>query len=243
MKLHFSRIVGFALIIVLLVSSACFGGGGGGVVKGGATEMTQLANKAQLVEQVRQAVQQTQQLISQYQNMLQNTLQLPQNIWNDITGELSGLQNLLSSAQSLSFGAVLDHEKFTLVHPGYRDSGSTQNYAQLYKDRMGAWQKYWEAAMKANNMSVESIKNSQSLIKLLNDAAKSSEGQHQALQAANQISIYMAQQLSELRMDMQRQIDTQAKYALNEQQERADEQAAYETAIGTWQKQTAPKKY
>jgi|GEM_PF-4204904 len=231
-----------SLMLAVLAVTVCYGGGGGGVT-GGATEMTQLANKSQLIEQVRQAVKQTQHLLEQYQNMLQNTQQLPQNIWKDITGELTVLQNLLSSAKSLTFGASLDHEKYTKQHPGYRESDKTQDYSQLYKDRMDYWQKYWEAVFKANQMTVETIKDQQSLIQQLNEAAKSSVGQHQALQAANQIAIYMAQQLSELRMDMQRQMDSQAEFAMNEQQERVDEQAAMEAAIGTWETGSSPKKY
>jgi P-type conjugative transfer protein TrbJ len=171
--------------------------------------------------------------------MLLNTLQLPVSIWNDVTGTLSELQNLLDSAKSLTFGAALDFEKFIQQHPGFRlslDDGS--DFSKEYKKRIDKWQEYQEGALKANRVAVESVKDNASLIKRLHEASKSSEGQMQALQAGNQIAAFMAQELDALRLDIARQIDLQSEWAQNEQQERTDETAAFEMALGTVEKDT-----
>ncbi len=230
--------VSVAMVLLLVCSTAAFPGGGG--VSGGATEVTQLANKAQLIEQLREEVEQKLELIKQYQNMLQNTLQLPQNIWNDVTGQFEELYGILEQAKSLTFGAAFDHEKCEAENPGYREDTGGLNYSEIYKDRVEDWQQYWEATLLANNMAAEEIKDSQGLIKQLNEAAKSSEGQHQALQAGNQIMVYQAQQLSQIHASILRQIDAQAEFAMNEQQERTDEEEAMGKAIGEWQQGSKP---
>jgi P-type conjugative transfer protein TrbJ len=229
-----------AVLLVLSLSvlgdcPAVFAGGGG--LSGGALESTQLLNKAELIKQVSEAVKQTQELILQYENMLLNTLQLPMSIWNDVTGTLSELQNLLNSAKSLTFGAALDFEKFTQQHPGFRTSLEDEtDFSKEYKKRIDNWQKYQEGVLKANQVAVESVKDNASLIKQLHEASKSSEGQMQALQAGNQIASFMAQELDALRLDLARQIDLQSEWAQNEQQERTDETAAFEAALGTVEK-------
>jgi P-type conjugative transfer protein TrbJ len=225
---------------VLLNAPAVFAGGGG--MTGGALETTQLLNKAELVKQVAEAVKQTQELILQYENMLQNTLQLPMSIWNDVTGAMSELQNLLNSAKSLTFGAALDFEKFTKQHPGFRTSlEDGMDFSKEYKKRIGNWQEYQEGVLKANQIAVEDVKDNAALIKRLHEASKSSVGQMQALQAGNQIAAFMAQELDALRLDMARQIDLHSEWAQNEQQERTDETAAFEKALGTVEKNTRYK--
>lgn len=224
-------------VLVLLLAPCAYAGGGGGM-SGGALEMTQLENKAQLIDQLREQVQQTQSLIQQYQNMLQNTLALPEQIWKDATGQLEKLRNMMESAGSLSLGAGFDLEKFILQHPGYadrkNDKGEPEKHPESFKKRVGAWEKFWQGVAKANGLSWEQTRDRAGLIEQLNAAAQSSEGQHQALQAGNQIATYMAQELTNLHSDVIRMIDAQREFAQNEQQERTEEQAAYEKAIGTW---------
>lgn len=226
-------------IMLFLALPTCALAGGGGGMSGGALEMTQLENKAQLIDQLREQVQQTQQLIQQYQNMIQNTLALPENIWKDASGQLEKLRNLMESAGSLSFGVGFDLEKFIFKHPGYTEEhkdekGSPMTDPEAYKSRVDSWEAYWRANAEANNLSWENVQDRAGLIEELNNAAKSSEGQHQALQAGNQIATFMAQELSDLHADTVRMADSIREFAQNEQQERTDEQAAYEKAIGTW---------
>jgi P-type conjugative transfer protein TrbJ len=234
-----------AAILMLSICSVASAGGGG--MSGGALESTQLLNKAELIKEVAEAVKQTQELINQYQNMLQNTLQLPLSIWQDVTGTITELQNLYGSFKSLSLASAFDFEKFKIQHPGYRDVTNSPtadiDFSQIYKERVAQLDEYAAGVLEANNMEVQNVKDSQSTIKQLNEASKSSVGQMQALQAGNQIATFMAQELAELRIDMARQIDLQTEIALNEQQERTDEEAAFEQAISTWKPLTPGKKF
>lgn len=230
----------YAMASLLIFSTAAQAGGG--AISGGATEYTQIANKLQLIKQVQEAVQQTVTLIDQYKNMLLNTLSLPETIWKDATKDIVKLRNLLNSAESLTYGAAFDDEKFQAKFPGFCDS-TQKNYAAYYKTLVENWQKYIRAALEVNHLEAKKIMDDQAFIEELKKATESSQGQHQALQAGNQIAIYMAQQLSQLRMDMQRQIELQAEYAGTVQQSSTDTHTAAKEAIGEWKEPPEPKDF
>jgi P-type conjugative transfer protein TrbJ len=234
-------------VVFMSQATAAFAGGG---ASGGALESTQLLNKAELIKQVAEEVQSKLELIKQYQNMLQNTMQLPQEIWSEATGVLSNLQNLLSSAESLSLGAAFDFEKFKLKFPGYRDlqailEGEEEpiDFSEEYKGRVENWQRYAEGVLETNNMVFEDINDKQEVIEKLQQASTNSEGQMQALQAGNQIATFMVQQLTQMRTDIARQIDLQTEIANNEEQAKTDEDTAIEQALGTWKTQSPGKEY
>lgn len=229
-------------VVVFFTWSAGYAFAGGGGASGGALETTQLANKVQLVKQVAEAVEQTATQLKQYQNMLLNTLKLDKSTWLDVTKDLQKLRNLYQSAESLTFSLSFDAEKFNKRYPGYRSEDNI-NYPSLYKERVSDWQRYYRAAMEANQMEANRIMDEQAFLQELNDAANSAEGQVQMVQAGNQIAMYMAQQMTQLRLDMQRQNESQMTYMGNQKQDSIDEQEAWESAIGTWQPSTPGKSY
>lgn len=217
-----------------------FAGGGG--ASGGALESTQLLNKAHLAKQVAEAVEQTATLIKQYENMLLNTQKLDAATWQDATNDLVRLRNLLQSAESLTFALSFDSEKFNTRFPGYR-SISEINYPSFYKERVFDWQKYYRAAMEANHLEAKRILDEQAFLQALHNAANSAVGQNQMVQAGNQIAVFMAQQMTQLRLDIQRQIESQSTYMLGQQQNEADEQSAWEEAVGTWKTPSEGKSF
>lgn len=231
-------VVAILFFFAISQNNCAYAGGGGSL--GGAKEITQLANKAQLIKQVEQAVRQTTTQLQQYQNMLFNTAKLPASVWKNATKELNKLRNLLKSAESLTFGLSFDSEKFDTRYPGYRKI-SDIDYPAYYKTRVADWQRYYRAALEANHIEAKRILDEQLFLESLNTASANAEGQVQMLQAANQIAVYMAQQITQLRLDMQRQIESQATFMLNQQQSDTDERAAWEEAIGEW-KTPAPGK-
>lgn len=220
-------------------ADCAFAGGGSA---GRATEMTQLANKAQLIKQVAQSIEQTATLLKQYENMLLNTEKLESDTWSDATNDLVKLRNLLQSAESLTFGLSFDSEKFNTRYPGYRTEVET-DYSTLYKDRVVDWQKYYLAALEVNQLEAKRIIDQQAFLGELHAAASSAVGQNQLIQAGNQIAVYMAQQMTQLRLDMQRQIESQSTYMLDHKQGEADDHSAFEAAVGTWKKPSTGKSY
>jgi hypothetical protein len=154
-------------------------------------------------------------------------------VWKDITAEVAAVYAALQAADSL----------FSV--PGYRtpQEGQTFRFSELYKNRVGQWQTYALAAITANNTQTSDAISVQTTIKSLHDASLAAAGYRQFLQSRHQTANFMNQEISKLRTDIQRQIDAETRIALNERQERADWQAAFEQAVSRSQSQTQGKGY
>ncbi|MDR1649749.1 MAG: hypothetical protein LBR71_05765 [Synergistaceae bacterium] len=155
-------------------------------------------------------------------------------VWKDITAEVGAIYDALRSADNL----------FSV--PGYRtppEGGETLRFSELYKDRVGQWQAYATAAIAANKTQTGDATSVQTTIKSLHDASLAAAGYRQLLQSRHQTANFMNQEISKLRMDIQRQIDAETQIALNERQERADWQAAFDQAVNRWKSQTQGKGY
>ena len=88
-----------------------------GSATGAATEWTQLANNAQLIDllkssglqvdnqltQITQLAEQIQNQLKIYENMLQNTAQLPDHIWGQVESDLNRLRSIVDQGHSISF--------------------------------------------------------------------------------------------------------------------------------------------
>jgi type IV secretion system protein TrbJ len=106
--------------IALVGALATFGApspGLAGSATGVATEWTQLANNAQLIDllkssglqvenqitQITQLAEQIQNQLKIYQNMLQNTARLPQHIWGQVEDDLNQLRDIVNRARASRF--------------------------------------------------------------------------------------------------------------------------------------------
>jgi hypothetical protein len=158
---------------------------------------------------------------------------LKDTVWKDITADVTAIYAALAVADSL----------FSV--PGYRtpQAEQTLHFSELYKDRVGDWQKYALAAIAANYTQTRDAVSVQDTIKSLHDASAAASGYRQLMQSRHQTANFMNQELSKLRTDIQRQIDAETRIALNERQERADAQAAFEQAVSAWKSQTEGKGY
>lgn len=231
----------FLLIALFLMGNTNYAYAGGGTKPVAALELTQLANKAQLVKQVAEAIKQTEAQLKQYQNMLLNTAKLDSSTWKDASKELERLRNLLKSAESLTFSLSFDAEKYETRYPGYSTVRGI-DYPAFYKERAEEWTKYYKAAMEVNHLEVKRIFEEQAFLNELHSASNSAVGQNQLLQAGNQIAVHMGQQMTQLRLDINRQIESQTNYMMNAKQDETHEQVAWEEAIGTWKEDPTPDK-
>jgi hypothetical protein len=64
-----------------------------------------------------------------------------------------------------------------------------------------------------------------------------------AMQVRNQTNLFAAQEVSNLRLDIARQIDARTKFALTVQRTRTDRQAAFERSVGTWKQSVSSAQY
>ena len=84
-----SKIINLVSVVVFLSSTSVSAGGGGGTA--GATEMTQLANNAELVAVLGKEAENLAYTIKQYEGMVKNWEKLPDFIKSNAAGDLAQL--------------------------------------------------------------------------------------------------------------------------------------------------------
>lgn len=241
MSKYMSRpiILSLALSAICLGASPIYAGGGGGM-SGGATEMTQLENNSELVKQLQEQVEQTKKLFEQYQNMLQNTMQLPMEMWSQITGEFTKVQNMFNSMNDLISGSFQSFENFKLEFLSF---GKTS--PQKEKDFIEQQEKFSNKSEQIANdaadglkTEVDSIKTAKELNQKIQDAGRSSEGQMQALQTGITALGAINDTLLDLRTTIAEQRMAELEYRNLEQAKEDAEMESIKKAIGTWKPQS-----
>ncbi|TMV85707.1 P-type conjugative transfer protein TrbJ [Thioclava sp. BHET1] len=182
-----------------------------------ATELTQLANKAELIKQVNQSASQinlqTEQLTQQinlvagqlkaYQNMVENTKNLPQQMWGDVTQNLTALRDINQTSHTLAAeGSQLDTiMKAKLVtDPLYQSSALSQaDYAARYQQWSTASQNALKSVLSNNQLTMKDVGTESDLINTIQQQGSTADGQVQAIQVGNELAASTARQIAQLR--------------------------------------------
>jgi P-type conjugative transfer protein TrbJ len=170
---------------------------------------------------------------------------IEEHVFEDRTDEVRGLLDLLDSQGALSFVKTDFDEKYKAQNPGYRQSAADSyiDFASDYKDRADKLQSYMGSAMWVNNSAAKEISASLETIKELKRASENAYGYRQLWQAGAQVMNFVNQELSETRLDIGRQFDVEARYAINEQQEKTDAAASFGQAVRNWKTQSGGAQY
>jgi hypothetical protein len=124
--------------------------------------------------------------------------------------------------------------RFNEIHPGYGGSG-TGLYMDDYKTTVRNWKNYAAAFKLASEAEETDVADLYGLIQSLESVQKGDKGYRQALQARNQTYAAAIQQVSNLRLDIARQIDLRSRRGLDKEQKDADLHVAFErAATGGW---------
>jgi P-type conjugative transfer protein TrbJ len=171
----------------------------------------------------------------------------------DLSDKIAAIYGILSQADALTFAANADFERrFEQQNPGYRvaSAGEFIDFSGLYRSQMEEWQDYAYGTVEANNTEAldtealdTGIRDLQAVIAALDTASLNASGYRQLLQARNQVYAFVGQEVTNLRLDVARQIEARAKTEASRQQRRSDRQAAFEIAIRAWQPQTTGTGY
>ena len=189
------------LLVSLMASSSVIVAGGGGLSSfAGATLPEQLVQEATAVNQLTEAMTQSAQQIQMVMNQVKNLQSLPLQMWPNISSLISNIVNIAGSAQGLTYASMNTAAQVSAQY------GNTSAPLQNYRQNLQQWtanlnnqtatilQQY---GMEANNFSTE-----QSALQAVQDASQSAMGRMQVLQAGNQISGMMVNQLQHLRGDI-----------------------------------------
>ena len=209
-----SRVRGMLTALIVLVHPASAGAGAAG---GAATEWTQLANNAQLVEllkssgiqvdnQLTQITQLTEQIQNQlriYENMLQNTAPLPSHVWGQIERDLNGLRETVKLGQGIAFsmGHADDvlQQRFRSFAELETDLSDGKSYSRAYQTWSDTNRDTIASTLRVAGLTARQFDDEEDAMSSLRSMSQSADGQMKALQIGHQIAAQQVQQMQKLR--------------------------------------------
>lgn len=194
-----------------------------GGAAGMATEITQLANNAELIAIYAENVAQVQQMIQQYQNMIQNTLSLPQQWWPSIMVQIHDLVGAIEAVEGAANASINAIANFT---SHYNNSGLGVYSDDIKKWRTGVRNQIAEALRQAG-LNANAMRSTHQALQQIQTASQSAQGRMQVLQAANQISGLMVNEITSLHQT----IIAAEQARLNYMQTEVEEKKAQERAM------------
>lgn len=188
-------------------TSPAHAGGGPGV--GGATEMTQIANKLQLVlayeQQVEAYARQGLQLQSQLQNLISNPTSM---LGQDVGQMINSMGKIMSTGQSIGYNMSQIDKRFadTFKNP------TAMDFSRMFT----SWHKTntdtLEGALKAIGTQRDQYASNQAALTDLYNRSQGTKGNLDALQTLSQINIRQIQELQSLRELLGTQAQAQMTY-------------------------------
>jgi len=156
---------------------------GGGMV-GAATEWTQLANNAELLGIYMEQVTAVQTALQQYQNMVQHTVGLTQQMWPSALVQISDLIDTISAVDSAANASVSAIQQFAQQYNNIQ----TLTHAQAIQRWRTGLQNQVAQSLNASGLNAARMRDSQSALAQIQAASQTAQGRMQVLQAGNQIS-------------------------------------------------------
>ena len=223
-------------VMLALAGSMVIGNAHAGSVmgNGGATEVTQILNNVQLVQETAQTYQQIQQLAQQLQYMqsqLQNLTAAPQQIWGQAQQDLTQLTQLVSQSQTLAYAAGNGAQQFQQNYPGFAATAGATNYGQQYSTWINNSLNSVSAALQSAGFQANNFASEQAALQSIRNISAGSPGALQAIQAGNMIASNQADQLMQLRQLMTAQMGAQDSYIAARQQVQANQTNAAQTVL------------
>jgi P-type conjugative transfer protein TrbJ len=194
-----SRIISLCLALCFAANAAFAGGG----LSGGATEMTQLANNAELIEQVAQLAEQIQNQITMIQDMIYNTLTIPDQLFRDVKGIYSKVKGIIDQTKGLAYNLSNMDEELKRRFKSYTDLSSlsrVSDFSSEYRNIVGTQMETVRSTMEAIGVSMEELINDDaSALKELQSKASTAKGRNELIQATNQLLGFLAEDAMKLR--------------------------------------------
>ncbi|MGZ2459691.1 P-type conjugative transfer protein TrbJ [Rhizobium anhuiense] len=188
-----------------------------GTATGAATEWTQLANNAQLVDlmkssgiqvdnqltQISQLTEQIQNQLKIYENMLQNTAQLPDHVWGQVESDLNQLRSIVDQGQGIAFSMGNSDDVLQQRFQSYADlktnlpdnatfSSTYQSWSNTNRDTIAS-------SLKAASLTADQFDSEEDTMSSLRSMSETADGQMKALQVGHEIAAQQVAQMQKLR--------------------------------------------
>ncbi len=225
-----------------------------GSATGAATEWTQLANNAQLVDllkssglqvdnqltQISQLAEQIQNQLKIYENMLQNTAQLPVHVWGQIESDLNQLRSIVDQGQGIAFSMGNADDVLKQRFKSYADFQTTlpnrENFSTTYQAWSDMNRDTIASTLKAASLTADQFDSEENTMSSLRTMSDSADGQMKALQIGHEIAAQQVAQMQKLRGLVSQQMTMMGTWFQSEQTDDDLAQKRYEEFF----KATAP---
>lgn len=187
-----------AIIATLLLTSGMAHASG---MIAGATFPEQIVQEATMVEQYATQAQQLQAQFQQVYNQAVNMQSIPVQLWPNISSQLTNLVNLVGNAQGLSYAS---QNTVSGIEAQY---GQPNTALSNYAGSLASWTSNNDnqiaSVLQQYGISQQAMLSSQQAMQSIQNASQSASGRMAVLQAGNQISGLMVNQLQSLQSDIE----------------------------------------
>lgn len=187
-------------LLFCLIASVGYAGGG---ITGGATEVTQLMNNAELVKEVSQLAEQIQNQITMLQDMSHNTLVIPDQMFRDVRLIYSGVKRVIDRTNGLAYNLANLDEELKRRFKSYGDMAAlsrVSDFSSEYRNIMDTQSKTVRNTMEAIGVSFEELTGDDvNTLSELQRKASSAKGRNELLQATNQLLAFLTDNTMKLR--------------------------------------------
>lgn len=209
-----------------------------GTISGAATEWTQIANNAQLVEllhssglqvdnqltQIGQLAEQIQNQLKIYENMLQNIARLPDQVWGQVENDLNRLRNIVGQGDSIAFSMGNADELLKQRFQGYAQFKTALPDAQSFSSTYQKWsdtnRDTIAGTLRAASFTADQFDSEEGTMRQLRSLSHSADGQMKALQVGHQIAAQQVAQIQKLRGLVSQQMTMMGTWLQSEQTEK-----------------------
>jgi len=220
--------IAIALMIVVVFGDVSPRVEAGGVW---ATEITQLLNHVQLLQQYIQQVQMVQNNLLRYANMVQNTRLLPNQMVGPVLQDLNQLAQVVVGGQALAYSMSNLNARFASTYPGYSQAYNPNAYYQNYANWSQTSLDTTFSSLRAMGLQGQELQNTQSFLTAMRQRMTTPQGRLDAVQIGTEVSEQQVEQLLLLRqlmiLDLQSKQAYQATQMQNEQAAAAGEQTFF----------------
>jgi P-type conjugative transfer protein TrbJ len=191
---------------------------------GGSTEVTQLLNNAQLIEQTKKMAEQAQTLSNQLDkqsrmvdDMKRNGKALSRQEWGKTSEDLRKLAAIARQGEAIAYSSSNMDAIFRDKYKGYGEYANMQNgSSQNFSDQYAKWSQTNRdsifGAMKVTNLQYEQFSTEEQTMKTIENLGKSAQGRMEAIQVGNLIASQQVSQIQKLRGLMMAQMQMQSSY-------------------------------
>lgn len=189
---------------------------------GGSTEVTQIANNLQLVEQGSEMVSQTQKLASQLQkqvamvnDMKTQAKTLSNQEWSHTSSALQQLAQISRQGEAIAYSSANMDALYHQKYKGYAaysqsNSGSSVTYSDRYSEWSNTNRDSTINAMKSANLQQSQFADETVTMQTIENMGRTAQGRMQAIQVGNQIAAQQVGQMQKLRSLVMSQMQMQA---------------------------------